>query len=353
MLRLHPAAQADRIAGGAHVSRLPGAVALGLPRHPQQQPLPAGGGVALRAGERPRGAVQPAQGRRCAHGDRVRRLAGDRGTAAHQLRARHLAGLPHRCAGEPCATDDSSRPGRAARPEVPRISWPPHPPGSQVGEPVRRAAHARHPAAPPVRLLRHGGGVHRVGGQGPRRRQHEADALPHQRRLAAVQGADRGRAVQGGDGGHRVDGALRRGLQHPLGARDGGRRSGRLPRHPGAEDALQAGPDGSPRPGRRHPALRATGYGKLQLGDRAPLYRHQPADGAAGDHLRRAFRLSLPDGRIRCRELRAAAGGAADAGARHSATDCARDGACEGWPSRRHCCQDERAARPRNHRGAV
>ena len=35
----------------------------------------------------------------------------DCGTAAHQLRARPLAGLPHRGAGEPVAPDDSSRPG--------------------------------------------------------------------------------------------------------------------------------------------------------------------------------------------------------------------------------------------------
>ena len=42
MLRLHPAAQADRVAGGTHVPRLPGAGAVGLPRDAQQQPLPAG-----------------------------------------------------------------------------------------------------------------------------------------------------------------------------------------------------------------------------------------------------------------------------------------------------------------------
>ena len=49
------------------------------------------------------------------------------------------------------------------------------------------------------------------------------------------------------------------------------------------------------------PALRAPGHGQLQLGDRAALHRHQPADGAAGDHLRHAVRLPLPDGRVRRR----------------------------------------------------
>jgi polyphosphate kinase len=60
-------------------------------------------------------------------------------------------------------------PGLVRRPELKytRVPWTPLPAGAQVGEPVRRAAHARHSAAPPLRLVLHGGGVHRVGGEGP------------------------------------------------------------------------------------------------------------------------------------------------------------------------------------------
>ena len=159
-----------------------------------------------------------------------------------------------------------------------------------------------HSAAPSVRLLRDGGGVCRVGGRGPGGGLDGADALSHQRGVAAVHGADRGRADQGSHGGGRADGALRRGLEHPLGARDGGRGRGRLPRHSRPEDALQAGADGAPRSRRRGAAIRAPGHRQLQLGDGALLHRHQPADVAAGDYLRGADGLPLPDGEGRVRE---------------------------------------------------
>ena len=50
---------------------------------------------------------------------------------------------------------------------------------------------ARHPAAPPVRVVRPGGALHRGGGRRPERAGHQADALPHQRRLP-----DRARALR-------------------------------------------------------------------------------------------------------------------------------------------------------------
>ncbi len=76
----------------------------------------------------------------------------------------------------------------------------------------------RHPAAPSLRLLRRRRGFHRSRGAGPQRRLHEADALPHQRRLAHLPGAHRSRADQGSHRHRRADGPLRRGLEYPLGA---------------------------------------------------------------------------------------------------------------------------------------
>jgi hypothetical protein len=63
-----------------------------------------------------------------------------------------------------------------------------------------RAPPGRGPAAaPPVRVLRPGGGVRVVRGQRPRRPRHQADALPHQRRVALVRAlaraADAGKQV--------------------------------------------------------------------------------------------------------------------------------------------------------------
>ena len=57
-----------------------------------------------------------------------------------------------------------------------------------------------------------------AGGRRSRRARHQADALPHQRRLADRRSAAaRRRAGQAGDGARRADGALRRAAQHPAG----------------------------------------------------------------------------------------------------------------------------------------
>ena len=140
---LHHAAQADRVAGGAHVPWLRGACPGPVPGDAQQQPVSGGGRVAQRTGECALRAAQPAQGRRRAHGDRAQRARGDHRAAAHQLRTGPGAGLPHQGAGEPDAPDESLHPCGAARPEVSRLPRTPLSPLAQVGEPVRRVAHAR------------------------------------------------------------------------------------------------------------------------------------------------------------------------------------------------------------------
>ena len=59
-------------------------------------------------------------------------------------------------------------------------------------------------------------------------------------------------AQEGSDGGGRVEGALRRSLQHPLGARSGRCRRAGVPRPGGLKDALQAVAAGAPRSRRGH-----------------------------------------------------------------------------------------------------
>ena len=69
----------------------------------------------------------------------------------------------------------------------------------------------RHPAAPPVRLVRSGGRVRRQRRQRSQGAGHQADAVPHQRRLADHPRPDAGgRKRQARDGAGRAEGPLRR-----------------------------------------------------------------------------------------------------------------------------------------------
>ena len=104
---------------------------------------------------------------------------------------------------------------------------------------------------------------------------------------ALVQAAE----TQGSDGGGGGEGALRRGLQHQVGARAGRRGSAGLPRTGGAEDALQADADCAQGSRWRDPALCAPGDGQLQSGDGGVLYRSEFADGESGDDVCGAQRV--------------------------------------------------------------
>ena len=111
----------------------------------------------------------------------------------------------------------------------------------------------RHPAAPPVRVVRdERAGVPRAGRGRPERARHQADALPHERRQPDRRGAHRrGRGGQAGARPGRDQGALRRAEQHHLGAqaREGRRARGLRPRR--AEDPLQARAGHPPGEGQR------------------------------------------------------------------------------------------------------
>ncbi len=100
-----------------------------------------------------------------------------------------------------------------------------HPPAAAAGggrrdRPVRGHPRRRRPRPPPLRRLPHQRRALRgAGGRGPQRPRHQADRVPHQRRLADRPGADARRRAGQADrlpGG--AAGALRRGAQHPVGA---------------------------------------------------------------------------------------------------------------------------------------
>ena len=87
----------------------------------------------------------------------------------------------------------------------------------QAEEPVRRHPRPGHPGPPPLRVVRHGRGVHRAGAGGPevlaiKMTLYRTAANPHRRRAGA-----RGRERQAGDRPGRAAGAARRGEQHRQG----------------------------------------------------------------------------------------------------------------------------------------
>ncbi len=170
---------------------------------------------------------------------------------------------------------------RPARPQGPAVRAG-HPPpagrGRGAAQRLRDPARRRRPRAPPVPLLRHQrAALHRAGRRRPAGAGHQADALPHQRRLADRRRAHRrGRGRQAGGGAGRGEGPLRRGGQHRLGAHAG---TGRLPRRvrPGRpEDALQDRAGGAPG-GRPDPPLLPHRHRQLPPEDRPALRGPRPA----------------------------------------------------------------------------
>ena len=129
--------------------------------------------------------------------------------------------------------------------------------------------------------------------QRSRRAFHQADALPHQRGFADRARADGGGREKGSDRGGRAEGALRRSLQHSLGAQPAGSGRAGVPRPGGTEDALQTGAAGAPRSRRQGPPLRASGHRQLQSLDGALLHGPEPAHQRSANHRSRALRLQL------------------------------------------------------------
>ena len=122
---------------------------------------------------------------------------------------------------------------------------------------LRRHPREGHHRPPPLRILRRGRAVPAPGGGRPGSRGDQADALPHlQRQPDRARAGRRGRGRQVGDGAGRAQGALRRGSQHPLGARPRARRrAGRVRLHR-TEDPREDVAGGAAR-GRQAAQLRA------------------------------------------------------------------------------------------------
>ena len=152
--------------------------------------------------------------------------AGDRGRCAGRHRAvprRRAEARDRRCLPDPrAARPDRAVPGlRRARLRRPARSAV----RPRAGRRVRAVASAvaghsrpRHPGLPPLRVVRPGGGLHRGRGGGRARARHQADALPHDQRLAhRARAPARGRSRQAGDGGDRAEGPHGRGAEHHLG----------------------------------------------------------------------------------------------------------------------------------------
>ena len=165
--------------------------------------------------------------------------------------------------------------------DLPRLKdrpLPPHPVPAVRGERgrVERHPRRRHPGPSPVPLVRRGDALRAGGGGGPAGARDQDDALPGEPDLADRPGPHAGRrARQGGGRPRRAAGALRRGGQHPLGARArGGGRARRL-RPRGLQDPLQGVPRRAPG-ARRHPPLLPPRDRQLQRADRRHLRRPRP-----------------------------------------------------------------------------
>ncbi len=232
---LAPAVRAHRGhhrgAPGGAVPGHGGAGAPHVPRHQERGP----GGRGGRRGEPPPG---PGEG---AHAPPVRPAGAPGGRGVHRPVRPGPAGPRAegvRRGGLPAAR--TARPDRALRhrlagpagAEVPQVHRG-HPPGPGRGgvrlgaRHLRRPARARRPAPPPVRLVLHlRPGVPGAGGGRPRRTGHQADAVPHLRRLPDSGRPHRRRRVrQAGPRPRRDQGPLRRAGQHQVGPQAGGKAS--------------------------------------------------------------------------------------------------------------------------------
>ena len=127
----------------------------------------------------------------------------------------------------------------------------------------------------------------------PGSRGDQADALPHlERQPDRARAGRRGRGRQVGDGAGRAQGALRRGGEHPLGARPRARRrAGRVRLHR-AEDPRQDVAGRAAR-GRQAAQLRASRHRQLSSDHRAHLHRPVLLHDRPGDRARRGADFQL------------------------------------------------------------
>ena len=288
--------------------------ARGLPRHARRRLRGLGRGRRPARGRRARAAAPPLRRRRAARGV-VADVGRDARAAQAGARRRRLARLPGR---------------RAARSLRALAARPPGPAGPRGRAVDRRDAAAlqrrdeerrrvrRDPAGrsarpPSVRgVLDDVRGVRACRCEGPRRDRPEDDRVPHERRVAARAGADRGR--RGGQAERlprRAQGALRRAPQHRVVAEARARRRARRLRLPGAEDPPQGDARRAPR-GRQHAPVRPHRDRQLPRAQREDLRGLRALHGRPGHRGRRRRPLQPPDG------LRQAAGTSARSSSRRS-----------------------------------
>ncbi len=219
--------------------------------------------------------------------------------------------------------------------------------------PVLGARRARPAAPPSVRGLRPGRRARGAGRRRPGRPRHQADALPDQRRLADHRGAAaRGRAQQAGHRPGRAHRPLRRGAEHPLGARPRGSRRARDLRRARVQDARQDLPRRAAAP--RGPApLRAPRHRQLQRAHGAHLHGLQPADDVARDCRGRVRVLQRDHGLLGSAAAEEARDGADRAPATVRAADRTRASPRGGGPAGRDRREDELAHRRGDHRRAL
>ena len=243
---------------------------------------------------------------------------------------------------------------RPARPQVRALQRP----LPRAHPRLRRRLLRRHPRQghrrpPSLRELRRRRAVPAPGGARSGRGGDQADALPHLGGFADRQGADRGgRGRQDGDGAGRAQGALRRGGQHPLGARPGARRrAGRLRLHR-PQDPRQ-GLDGGAARGAGDAHLRAFRHRQLPSDHGAHLHRPVVLHLRSGDGPRRRAAVQLHDGLRPARadgEDRLRAG---DLAADALQPDRRRDRQRQGRPAGRDLGQAQLAGRRRTDRPAL
>ena len=236
------------------------------------------------------------------------------------LSDRRRRGVP----GRRRAGDERAVAADPARPPRPRIRALCAAPSRARARPWRRHLRrdpAEGPDRPsPLRILRRRRAVPAAGGARSRRRRHQADAVPHLEQFAdrARAGGSR-RSRQIGDRADRAEGAVRRGSQHPLGARPRTRRRAGGVRLHRTEDPRQAVDGGAPR-GRQPHDLCPHRHRQLSSGHRAHLYRsvlfhlgpdHRPRCGAG---------VQLHHRLCRAERHRADGGVAADAAQAHHRT---------------------------------
>ena len=236
--------------------------------------------------------------------------------------------------------------------DVPRLKDPPMPPrplpafdgSSDVWSAIRNGDILAHH---PYHSLRRGDPLRERGRGGSPGARHQDDALPGEPDLADRARPHPGRRErQGGRGPRRAAGALRRGGEHPLGARARGSRRARRLRAGRLQDPLQGLPRRPPGT-RRDPALLPPGDRQLQRPHRRDLRRlrslHLPGVLRRGRDraVQHADRLHAPA------PLPAPAGGAHRSARRLPRLHPPRGGARPARPARAHHGQDERPGGPR------